>query len=104
MAYILQSDSKGEDEFSSILDQIKEQDFFPVLLLDAFDKVTRNEHFDPEFFEFLRAHAGLGRFLMSLPLSPLFPKSAIAAWPVRHSSTFFIRTHWRRSRLKKQEH
>lgn len=56
----LQAESKGEDEFSSVLDQIAEQGFFPVLLLDGFDKVTRNEHFGPEFFWFLRAQASMG--------------------------------------------
>jgi len=69
----LQSDGKGEDEFSSILDQIKEQDFFPVLLLDAFDKVTLNEHFDPEFFEFLRAHASMGLVAyITATIAPLY--------------------------------
>src|SRR5258706_7083686 len=34
----LHSDDKGEDEFSTILDQIEEDGFFPVLLLDTFDK------------------------------------------------------------------
>lgn len=57
---ILQAEGKGEDEFSSILDQIAGQGFFPVLLLDGFDKVTRNEHFGPEFFWFLRAQASVG--------------------------------------------
>ena len=42
---ILQAEGKGEDEFSSVLDQVAEHGFFPVLLLDGFDKVTRNEHF-----------------------------------------------------------
>lgn len=56
----LQAESEGEDEFSSVLDQIAEQGFFPVLLLDGFDKVTRNEHFGPEFFWFLRAQASMG--------------------------------------------
>src|SRR5437762_2890969 len=53
----LQSEGKGEDTFSHILDQIAEQGFFPVLLLDAFDNITRNKNFGPEFLSFLRAHA-----------------------------------------------
>lgn len=57
---ILHVDGKGEDEFSNVLDQIAEHSFFPVLLLDGFDKVTRNEHFGPEFFWFLRAQASVG--------------------------------------------
>lgn len=56
----LRAEGKGEDEFSNILDQIAELCFFPVLLLDGFDKVTRNEHFGPEFFWFLRAQASIG--------------------------------------------
>jgi hypothetical protein len=56
----LQAEGRGEDEFSSVLDQIAGQGFFPVLLLDGFDKVTRNEHFGPEFFWFLRAQASVG--------------------------------------------
>lgn len=70
---VLYSDGKGEDEFSSILDQIEEQEFFPVLLLDAFDKVTLNEHFDPEFFEYLRAHASMGLVAyVTASIAPLY--------------------------------
>jgi hypothetical protein len=69
----LHSDDNGEDEFSSILDQAEEQGFFPVLLLDAFDKITLNEHFDPEFFEFLRAHASTGLVTyITATISPLY--------------------------------
>jgi Novel STAND NTPase 2 len=57
----LQSNGRGADEFSDILDQIDRQGFYPVLLLDAFDKITLNEHFGPEFFSFLRAHATFGK-------------------------------------------
>ncbi len=84
----LQSDGKGEDEYSSILDQIKEQGFFPVLLLDAFDKVTRNEHFDPEFFEFLRAHASLGQ--VSYVTASIAPLSEICHSGVAGSPFFNI--------------
>ena len=56
----LHADGEGEDEFSRILEQIGEQRFFPVLLLDAFDNIVFNEHFDPEFFAFLRAQATMG--------------------------------------------
>src|SRR5260370_1845290 len=57
----LQAKGEGEDEFSRILDQIEEQRFFPILLLDAFDNIVFNEHFDPEFFAFLRAQATMGK-------------------------------------------
>src|ERR1700731_4542977 len=50
----------GADVFSNVLDQIDKKGFFPVLLLDSFDKVTLNEHFSPEFFGFLRAQASRG--------------------------------------------
>lgn len=85
---ILQSNGKGEDEFSSILDQVEEQDFFPVLLLDAFDKVTRNEHFDPEFFEFLRAHASLGQ--VSYVTASIAPLSEICHRGIAGSPFFNI--------------
>jgi hypothetical protein len=84
----LQSDGKGEDEFSSILDQVKETNFFPVLLLDAFDKVTLNEHFDPEFFEFLRAHASLGQ--VSYVTASIAPLSEICHSGVAGSPFFNI--------------
>ena len=85
---ILQSNGKGEDEFSSILDQVEEQDFFLVLLLDAFDKVTRNEHFDPEFFEFLRAHASLGQ--VSYVTASIAPLSEICHSGIAGSPFFNI--------------
>jgi len=85
---ILQSDGQGEDEFSSILDQIEEQDFFPVLLLDAFDKVTLNKHFDPEFFEFLRAHASLGK--VSYVTASIAPLSEICHSGIAGSPFFNI--------------
>ncbi len=84
----LQSDGKGEDEYSSILDQIKEQGFFPVLLLDAFDKVTLNVHFDPEFFEFLRAFASLGQ--VSYVTASIAPLSEICHSGVAGSPFFNI--------------
>ena len=51
----------GEDGFSIILDQIKKQGVHSVILMDAFDNVTRNKQFDPEFFSFLRGHATWGK-------------------------------------------
>jgi len=54
-------EANGVDTFRSILDQVARGGFFPVLLLDSFDKVTLNEYFSPEFFGFLRAQASRGR-------------------------------------------
>lgn len=51
----------GEHEFSAILAQIAEQNFHTVLLMDAFDNVTRNPNFDLSFFSFLRSQATLGK-------------------------------------------
>src|SRR5579859_744183 len=41
----VQAEQDSADGFSHILEQISGRDFFPVLLLDNFDNVTRNEHF-----------------------------------------------------------
>ena len=57
----LQAGRDSADEFSRILELITERGFFPVLLLDAFDNITRNEHFDAEFLAFLRAKATIGK-------------------------------------------
>lgn len=57
----LQVEQDSADEFSRILKIITERGFFPVLLLDAFDNVTRNKHFDAEFLAFLRAKATIGQ-------------------------------------------
>lgn len=59
--FTLHSRGSGDDEFSDILNQIEELEFFPVLLLDSFDTITLNEHFGPEFLSFLRAHASAGK-------------------------------------------
>jgi hypothetical protein len=51
----------GEDKLSELLEQIESANFHPVLLMDAFDKVTSNAAFDPDFFSFLRSLATRGR-------------------------------------------
>lgn len=51
---------KGADQFSHILDQLWRQGIYSVLLMDAFDNITRNKEFDPDFFSFLRALATRG--------------------------------------------
>ena len=70
---LVSSARSGEDGFSSILDQIKEQGFHLVLLMDAFDNITRNKRFEPEFFSFLRAQATMGKVsYVTASLAPLY--------------------------------
>ena len=69
----LLTEARGADEFGSILDQVVRNGFFPVLLLDSFDKVTQNEHFGPDFFGFLRAQASRGRVsYVTASMAPLY--------------------------------
>lgn len=49
----------GEDRFKKLLEDVHVAGFRLVLLMDVFDRVTRNEHFDSDFFSFLRALAGI---------------------------------------------
>src|SRR5689334_20542761 len=65
------SQGSGEDVFSNVLDEINDQGCYPVLLMDAFDNVTRNQHFDPEFFSFLRSQAGRVSYVTA-STSPLY--------------------------------
>jgi hypothetical protein len=51
----------GADQLSELLEQIEKGGFHPVLLMDAFDKVTSNSQFDLDFFSFLRSLATRGR-------------------------------------------
>ncbi|HEY1353262.1 MAG TPA: hypothetical protein VGF67_26935 [Ktedonobacteraceae bacterium] len=48
---------EGETRFMSILEQISARGFHTVLQLDAFDHITKNTAFAPEFFSLLRAQA-----------------------------------------------
>ena len=50
-----QKEGKAENEFSLLLQQVVDQGYFPVLLLDGFDNITLNEEFDLKFFRFPRA-------------------------------------------------
>jgi Novel STAND NTPase 2 len=69
----LLSREKNQEEFSDLLDQIQEQGYYLVLLLDSFDSVTRNEHFRPEFFSFLRSHAVAGKVsYVTASIAPLY--------------------------------
>jgi hypothetical protein len=45
------------EQFRRVLEQVNEQGYHLVLLMDAFDNVARNQHFDLEFFSFLRSQA-----------------------------------------------
>jgi Novel STAND NTPase 2 len=56
-ATIAPPNKSGKDKFSDILDLLNDQGLHPVLLMDAFDNIARNEQFDPDFFSFLRAEA-----------------------------------------------
>jgi hypothetical protein len=79
---------KGEDKFSLILEQIVDQQFFPVLLLDAFDNITLNKHFDPEFFAFLRAQATIGK--ISYVTSTIAPLAEVRHRGIADSPFFNI--------------
>lgn len=51
----------GEECFWRFLEKLQEQGLYPVLLLDGFQKITRNQDFGPKFFAFMRAQANMGR-------------------------------------------
>jgi hypothetical protein len=51
----------GEERFWRLLEQLQDKGFHPILLLDGFQKITRNKEFDPKFFAFMRAQANMGR-------------------------------------------
>ena len=64
---------QGSDEFSEVLEQVAGQGFHTVLLMDAFDSITRNDNFDPEFFSLLRALAGAGSVsYVTASIAPLY--------------------------------
>ncbi len=64
-------DMAGEDKFSAILDQVEGQGFYTVLLMDAFDNITRNKEFDADFFGFLRSQAGKVSYVTA-SIAPLY--------------------------------
>ncbi len=53
----IDEEEESFERFRRILEQVKEQDYHLVLLMDAFDNIARNKHFDLEFFSFLRSQA-----------------------------------------------
>src|SRR5207249_735528 len=62
--------------FSYLLDQINEEGFFPVMMLDSFEKITLNKHFEPEFFNILRAYATDGKVsYITATIAPLYEVS-----------------------------
>ena len=70
---ITQQAQSGVDEFNAILELVTERGFHIVLLMDAFDNITRNKRFDPEFFSFLRACATAGKVsYVTASRSPLY--------------------------------
>ena len=76
----------GEDRFKKLLEDVCDAGFRPVLLMDVFDKVTRNEHFDPDFFSFLRALAGIYDLIsyITASIKPLYEvchSDAVASSP-----------------------
>lgn len=46
---------REQEDFAELLGEIKARRFHLVLLMDAFDNITRNEKFDADFFIFLRS-------------------------------------------------
>jgi hypothetical protein len=64
----------GEDKFRRLLEDIKGFGFHPVLLMDAFDRVTSNAAFDPHFFSFLRSLAGINDLIsyVTATIKPLY--------------------------------
>lgn len=82
----------GESGFSSLLDQIREQDFYLVLLMDAFDNVTRNPNFDLSFFSFLRSQATLGK--VSYVTATIAPLHKVCHTSIEESPFFNIFGHY----------
>ncbi len=78
----------GEDEFSNLLGQIGEQGFHVVLLMDAFDNITRNQQFSPDFFTFLRALATVGK--VSYVTASIAPLYDVCHYAIKSSPFFNI--------------
>ncbi len=68
------SPSAGEDRFRKLLENIHNAGYHPVLLMDAFDRVTSNPEFDPRFFSFLRSLAGVNDLIsyVTATIKPLY--------------------------------
>ena len=79
---------KGGDRYMAVLERVKEHGFHTVLQLDAFDDVTRNQAFSPEFFMFLRAQATAG--LVSYLTASIAPLNQISHAAIQGSPFFNI--------------
>ena len=67
-----EEEGRAENAFSLLLQHIRDQGYFTVLLLDGFDHITSNEQFDLKFFRFLRAQATQDRVsYVTATLAPL---------------------------------
>jgi hypothetical protein len=77
----------GEERFKRLLTDVCNAGFRPVLLMDVFDKVTRNPHFDPDFFSFLRAMANYD--LISYVTASIKPLHEVCHSDEIASSPFF---------------
>ena len=84
----LSQEHGSEHEFSSLLDQISEQKFHTILLMDAFDNVTRNSNFDLSFFSYLRSQATLGK--VSYVTATLAPLNKVCHSSIEESPFFNI--------------
>lgn len=76
----------GEERFKRLLEDVSNVGFRPVLLMDVFDKVTSNPNFDPDFFSFLRALAGIYDLIsyVTASIKPLYEvchSDAVASSP-----------------------
>lgn len=78
----------GAHEFSSLLDQIKDQELHLTLLMDSFHNVTRNKNFDLEFFNYLRSQVSLGK--VSYITASLAPLNEVCHSDVKTSPFFNI--------------
>ena len=69
---ILPPSGDGPDRFRDVLNQLQEQGFHTILLIDSFDDIKLNKHFDPEFFLFLRAQVTTGISYVTASFAPLY--------------------------------
>jgi hypothetical protein len=84
----LSQEHGNEHQFSSLLDQISEQKFHTILLMDAFDNVTRNSNFDLSFFSYLRSQATLGK--VSYVTATIAPLNKVCHNSIEESPFFNI--------------
>ncbi len=95
------AENGGEDEFGQLLELLSELKFFPVLLLDAFDNLTRNKHFDAQFLAFLRALATDGK--VSYVTASVAPLSEVCHHGIVDSPFFNIFYNYQLGPLTREE-